>query len=87
MNISTSEIVDQIFDEYIPKIVQLSSHKKETQIQLNQMHKKLTEHLYSQYYNNISRFMPSIDLDDIFLSSSPPREQLIKKKDPITPQK
>jgi len=86
MNISTSEIVDQIFDEYIPKLLQLSSHKEETDIQLKHMHQKLTKHLYNQYYNNISRFMSSIDLDDI-LCSSPPQEQLIKKKEPNTPQK
>ena len=87
MNISTLEIVEQIFEEYIPILTQLSSHKDETHIQLTNMHKKLTEQLYRQYYNNISKFMLSIDLDDILLNSSPPREQLIKKKQPNTPQK
>ena len=86
MNVSTCEIVDTVFDEYTPKIMQHSSAPRETVHQLKEMRTRLTSLLYDQYYQNTSRFMRSIDIDDV-IHSSPPRERMIKKMEPKTPAK
>jgi hypothetical protein len=86
MNISTLEIVDQVFDEYIPKLSKLSSHPQEINIELKEMQSRLSTLLYAQYYQNTLRFMRSIDVEDM-LSSSPPRTQIIRKIEPNTPLK
>lgn len=86
MNYSTSEIIDHVFQEYTTKIVSLSAKPRDTEGKLNEMKESLMERFYTQYYNNTSRFMTSVDLDDVF-SSSPPKEQMIKKYVPDTPQK
>lgn len=86
MNISTTEIVDQVFDEYTSKILRLSAARTETIGVLREMHTRLIELLYNQHYNNVSRFMNPIDIDDS-LCSSPPRSQCIRKIEPYTPQK
>ncbi len=86
MYISTSEIVDKVFDEFMPRIMKLSSNHRETSMEMKEMHTKLSGMLYEQYYNNTSRFMKSIDVEDM-LGSSPPRTQMIKKMEPKTPLK
>jgi len=86
MNISTLEIVDQVFDEFLPKLSKLSSHPKEISRELKEMQTKLSTLLYNQYYQNTSRFMRSIDVEDM-LSSSPPTTQMIRKIEPNTPLK
>lgn len=80
MNLSTPEIVDSVFQEYTPKLVQLSNPgtKKEMETSIREMHSKLMNLLYQQYYNTTSRFITSIDVDDV-LSSSPPRASIIKQ--------
>ena len=86
MNISTLEIVDQVFDEFIPKLCKLSSYPQEMTKELKEMHNRLSSLLYDQYYHNTSRFMRSIDVEDM-LSSSPPATQMIRKIEPNTPLK
>ena len=89
MNLSTPEIVDNVFQEYTPKLLVFSNPgtKKEMESSIREMHSKLMDMLYKQYYNNTSRFITSIDVDDV-LSSSPPRASIIKTSAvPNTPVK
>jgi hypothetical protein len=79
MNLSTPEIVEKVFQEYTPKLTQLSNPgtKKEMESSIRDMQSKLMDMLYQQYYSTTSRFMTSIDVDDV-LCSSPPRSSIIK---------
>ena len=86
MNTTTTEIVDQVFDEFTAKILARSAVQADTITVLKEMHTRLIELLYNQYYNNVSRFMNPIDIDDV-LCSSPPKSQMIRKLEPFTPQK
>lgn len=86
MNVSVSEIVDQVFQEYTPKIAHMSSKPKLIEQKMNEMKTDLMQRIYAQNYNTTMRFMIPVDLDDVF-SSSPPRERMIQKCVPETPQK
>jgi len=88
MNLSTPEIVEKVFLQYTPKLLNFSQPgtKKEMEKCIDNMRTEFMELLYKQYYNTTSRFMVSIDLDDV-LSSSPPKSSQIKVVQPNTPLK
>lgn len=78
MNITTSEIIDQVFDEFADRIISIAAAKNEMQAVLQQMRDKIMELLYKQYYNSTGKFMKQVDIDDL-LCSSPPRTHVSKK--------
>lgn len=88
MNLSTPEIVEKVFLQYTPRLMKLSQPGTKADMQecINGMRAELMDMLYQQYYNTTSRFMVSIDLDDV-PSSSPPKSSHIKTVMPNTPLK
>lgn len=82
MNNSTSDIIKNVFNEYKPMIVKSSVSHKDTENILDEMYDKLQNKLSSHYYQNVFKFVSSVDIDDV-LSSSPPREDIVRQNDNI----
>lgn len=81
MNQSTSEIISLVFEEYRKHILCLSSRPNEMEKIIQEMYIRLQEALSAQYYNNVFRFVSSVDIDDM-LSSSPPKTSMIEEANP-----
>ena len=73
---STSDIVSSVFTEYMQQILNVSAHRSETERIINEMYSKLQDALSIQYYDNVLRFVSSVDIDEV-LSTSPPQRKMI----------
>lgn len=88
MNISTSDIIFNVFEEFTPVIISLSSEPHKTEAMLKEMYGRLQDSLSTQYYNKVFKYVSSVDIDDM-MASSPPKSNMIDKCSVVvnTPEK
>lgn len=87
MNTTTSDILFNIFEEFTPMIINLSSQPNSTEVILKEMYGRLQDSLSTQYYNKVFKFVSAVDIDDI-MASSPPKSSMIDKCSVVnTPEK
>ena len=82
---STTEIISSVFDEFTPELLEVSNSKERMTQCLQRMRTNLIDRMYTQYYNTTSRFMKTVDMDDVLCSS--PKGQGIRPFIPNTPIK
>lgn len=88
MNQSMSEVISDVFDKYKKQIIELSVRPSETERIIGEMYIKMQEALSTQYYNNVFRFVSSVDIDEIICSSPPPTNIIDNNSENLcTPQK